>query len=152
MKSAFEKTLTFLIAAMAAIFVAIGASSVLSPARAESGDCENMNVVDKSGAQLAYSTGLQLYSQKPRKAADCYHKAAKFGLARAQYTLGKIYEKGRGVVEDPREAYIWYLIAQASGSKAASRSLRSPSWHFHLTRDEIKSARREAARRMDSEL
>ena len=151
MKSAFEKTLTFLMAAMAAIFVAIGVSSVLSPARAESGDCENMNVVDKSGAQLAYSTGLQLYPKTPRKAADCYRKAAKFGLSRAQYTLGKIYEKGRGVVADPREAYIWYLIAQASGSSAAGRSLSKPSWRSHLTLDEIKSARREAARRMGSE-
>ena len=52
---------------------------------------------------------------------------------------------GDGVIEDEREAYIWYA---ANGDEDAANSLRVVDWG--LDGAEIKSARLEAKRRLEA--
>ncbi len=40
---------------------------------------------------------------------------AEFGSATAQHNLGIMYEKGEGVIKDPKEAFDWYLKAAKQG-------------------------------------
>ena len=76
-------------------------------------------------------------------------KAAEQGYTDAQFVLGFAYWSGEGVIEDQREAYIWYSIAKVNGDEIAASILRSN--HFpHLSQDEISSAKKEAARRLDA--
>ena len=48
--------------------------------------------------------------------------SAEAGDARAQYNLGGMYRKGRGVPQDAAEAHMWLTIA-ASRSTGAEREL-----------------------------
>ncbi len=73
-------------------------------------------------------------------------KAAEQGHASAQYNLGVMYWNGEGFITDEREAFIWYSIAKVNGDKDAANNLRKNNWHLDAA--EIKSARREAARRL----
>lgn len=47
------------------------------------------------------------------QAASWYRKAAEQSNARAQYFLGRLYDKGRGVPQDFAEAYFWLDLAAA---------------------------------------
>lgn len=47
-------------------------------------------------------------------------KSAEMGLATSMYELGNIYEYGRGVEENEREAVIWYMKASQIGHMNAS--------------------------------
>ena len=68
----------------------------------------------------------------------------------AQLILGNAYYTGDGVITDKREAYIWYSIAKANGDERAANNLRENNWHNYLSQAEIRSAQKEAARRMES--
>jgi DNA-binding NarL/FixJ family response regulator len=46
------------------------------------------------------------------------------GLASAQFLLGEIYHRGRGVPQDRVEAYHWYLLAQQCDLSEAGSSVR----------------------------
>ena len=48
---------------------------------------------------------------------------AEKGYARAQYTLGQMYEKGQGVGRDLQEAEKWYQQAAAKGHAEAKTAL-----------------------------
>ena len=61
-----------------------------------------------------------------------------------------MYWNGEGVVTDEREAYIWWSIAKANGDELAADSLRENKWGNYLTSTEIKSAKHEAARRLQA--
>jgi TPR repeat protein len=41
---------------------------------------------------------------------------AYWGNGKAQQCLGRAYEKGRGIVEDPMEAYTWFALAAANNT------------------------------------
>ena len=58
-----------------------------------------------------------------RQAAEWYRKAAEQGYAEAQYQLGIMYYKGRGVPQDYREAYAWVGLAAAQGYRNANSAL-----------------------------
>ena len=55
------------------------------------------------------------------EAVKWYRKAADQGHAQAQFMLGFMYRKGRGVVKDEVEAYKWLLLAGAQGSEDAKK-------------------------------
>ena len=52
-----------------------------------------------------------------------FMKAAKQGIARAQYNLGLIYNKGQGVTKDARQAVYWYTKAAKQGYAHAQVNL-----------------------------
>jgi hypothetical protein len=53
-------------------------------------------------------------------AAAWLNQAAKQNHAKAQYLLGLLYERGRGVKKDAGTAMAWYKKALANGNKAAA--------------------------------
>jgi len=54
------------------------------------------------------------------QAAQWLKKAAKAGHAKAQYLLGSLYERGRGVKQDNNQAMAWYKKAVAGGDSDAA--------------------------------
>jgi len=67
-----------------------------------------LNVSAQSTEKL-YKEGKALYDAKKYKEAFPKLKAAaEKGHRKAQYRLGRCYEKGRGVKEDQNQAFIWY--------------------------------------------
>ncbi len=57
------------------------------------------------------------------KAAEWFEKAARRGLAVAQYRLGTLYERGRGVPRDVKKALDWYEKAAKAGNVKAMHNL-----------------------------
>ena len=49
------------------------------------------------------------------------HKVAEQGQAKSQYSLGVMYEKGQGVIQDYIIAHMWLNIASSNGSKQAQK-------------------------------
>jgi TPR repeat protein len=58
-----------------------------------------------------------------RRSAQLLRKAAEQGDADAQFRLGTMYRKGRGVGQDDAEAVKWYLKAAEQGQAKAQHSL-----------------------------
>ena len=58
-----------------------------------------------------------------REALKWFHKAAEQGSASAQYNLGVMSAKGRGVRQDPVEAARWYRRAADLGNANAQYNL-----------------------------
>ena len=52
-----------------------------------------------------------------------FRKAAEQGHPKAQYNLGVIYAKGRGITKDMDEAKKWYSLAAAQGDEHAEKAL-----------------------------
>ena len=53
-------------------------------------------------------------------------KAAEQGDAKAQYQLGIIYSNSQGVIQDPKQAALWYQKAAEQGyNKAQDQHLKS---------------------------
>ena len=89
-------------------------------------------------------------AQDKREAVRWYRKAAEQGHSSAQYNLGVSYWNGEGVITDEHEAYIWFSIAKANGAVNAADKLREINWRNYLSRSEIRSAQKEAARRLEA--
>lgn len=70
-------------------------------------------VVTTAGAQSAdklYKAGKELYDAKNYSAAfPKLQEAAAKGHKKAQYRLGRCYDKGHGVAENDSLAFVWYL-------------------------------------------
>ncbi len=67
-------------------------------------------------AQKLYEEGKTLYDQKNYTAAFPKLKAAaEKGHKKAQYRLGRCYDKGNGTEEDDRKAFGWYEKSAAQG-------------------------------------
>lgn len=60
--------------------------------------------------------------EEPNALADL-HTVAENGDADTQVILGWMYEEGRGVVKDMREAYKWCLLAEARGNNDAKEQI-----------------------------
>ena len=97
----------------------------------------------------AYYFGAGIVQNK-REAMRWARKAAEQGNDFAQFAVGTMYLSGEGVITDKREAYIWYSIAKANGSEDATGPLHEFNWRDYLTRSEIRSAQKEAARRLEA--
>ncbi|MFP5350416.1 MAG: tetratricopeptide repeat protein [Gammaproteobacteria bacterium] len=68
---------------------------------------------DKSSALVAYENGNY------KEAARQFRPLAENGDAEAQYYLGYLYEKGRGVAKDPALMRKWYQRAADGGNAKA---------------------------------
>jgi TPR repeat protein len=67
-------------------------------------------------ADKLYDEGKQLYDAENYTAAFPKLKAAaEKGHKKAQYRLGRCYDKGYGVTEDNQKAYQWYLKGAQQG-------------------------------------
>ena len=67
-------------------------------------------------ADALYNEGKKLYDQKKYELA--FKKllpAAQKGHKKAQYRVGRCYDKGHGVTEDNQKAYQWYLKGAQQG-------------------------------------
>ena len=62
-------------------------------------------------------------SQRPELAVECFRKAAKEGVAEAQYKIGWCYHKGRGVRVEKNMAIYWYDKAAEQGHLLAKKRL-----------------------------
>lgn len=67
-------------------------------------------------ADALYEEGKKLYDQKKyTEAVKKLTPAAQKGHKKAQYRLGRCYDKGNGVAEDNAKAFAWYSKAAAQG-------------------------------------
>ena len=63
-------------------------------------------------ADKLYDEGKKLYdAEQYDKAVPMLQAAAEKGHKKAQYRLGRCYDKGNGVKEDNKKAYEWYMKA-----------------------------------------
>jgi TPR repeat protein len=60
-----------------------------------------------------------------RRSADRFRQAAQQGLPQAQQQLALLLRDGRGVPLDKVEAYVWMLVSNDSGLRAASSDLQA---------------------------
>ncbi len=58
------------------------------------------------------------------EAVKWWRKAAEQGDERAQYNLGRCYDKGEGVAQDKTEAIKWYRKAAEQGHEKAKAALK----------------------------
>ena len=99
------------------------------------------------GGAYFYGDGV---TKDQREAVRWYRMAAEQGFVWAQFHLGMMYSNGEGVITDEREAYIWYSIAKVNGDEIAGNELRETNWRKYLSQAEIRSAQKEAARRLEA--
>ena len=78
-----------------------------------------LSVVLGANAQSAdklYEEGKALYdAEKYSQAIAKLKPAAEKGHKKAQYHLGRCYDKGYGVTEDDKTAFSWYMKAAKQG-------------------------------------
>jgi TPR repeat protein len=84
---------------------------------------------EKQEAEIAYNLGIKYYTgtggegRNVERAIGWFRKAAKLGLAGAQYRMGKAHEAGEGTEKDYAEALKWYLLAAAQKDKDGQNGL-----------------------------
>ncbi len=64
----------------------------------------------------------ELYRGEYATALKSFTLSAEQGDAFAQYSLGYMYEHGRGVIQDNVRALMWYNIAASQGYKYATKN------------------------------
>ena len=62
-------------------------------------------------------------AQDPKKAFECFLKAAKQGHASAQFNVGARYARGDGIAEDRQKSIEWYAKAAAQGHERAQSKI-----------------------------
>lgn len=72
---------------------------------------------------MADLRGLNLYRNDPELAARLLAQA-EAGDMDAQYAAGLVYVEGRGVEQDPVQAYFWLTLAVEQGDADAERLRR----------------------------
>ena len=80
--------------------------------------------VSAQNANALYEQGKKLYDAK--KYAEAFPKlkaAADKGHKKAQYRVGRCYDKGRGVTENDQKAFEWYQKSAAQGFAKAQYQL-----------------------------
>lgn len=87
------------------------ATPVSSPSGSSSGLYEQAVIFQKQG--------------NIRSAYDTYIKAIAEGDARAMLALGKLYDKGRGLLQNYEEAMKYYILASEKGSAEAEFNIGS---------------------------
>ncbi len=89
-------------------------------------------------------------AKNQREAIRWFRKAAEQGDAEAQYNLALAYWNGAGVITDKHEAYIWFSISKANGYNTAAGNLHNVDWRNYFSQEAIRSAQKEAARRLEA--
>jgi TPR repeat protein len=75
-------------------------------------------------SQVGFNMGLAAYRKKDfATALSEWRPLAIFGNARAQFTLGTMYETGSGVTRNDREAVKWFRFAADQGRADAQNNL-----------------------------
>ena len=88
-----------------------------------------------------FDKGLKAFESGDLKAAASEWKtAANQGDARAQFRLGKLYEEGRGVLQDFVSAHKWYNLSAAQGNEEARKTRDAVS--KKMTKEELAEARK----------
>lgn len=78
-----------------------------------------------ANAQAVFNKGFRfLQSKDYKQAAQLFSVAAEQGLADAQYNLGELYKKGRGVKRNKKTAQRWYKAASAQGHVKAKYRMK----------------------------
>jgi TPR repeat protein len=70
------------------------------------------------------------------------------GYARAQFVLGSMYAKGKGVPENDIKAYVWWSLAKAQGHEGAKTNLEIQK--EYMSREQIAEGQALAARCFES--
>lgn len=83
-------------------------------------------------------------TQDYKEAAKWYRKAAEQGNRWAQYSLGYLYDTGRGVLQDEIRAYALYSLSAAGGDERALKNRNSIA--KELSPQQIAQGRKFAAR------
>jgi len=73
----------------------------------------------QNSAYGSYYLGRLMADRDATKAPALYKVAADQGLPQAQYFYGKALKDGKGITQDPFNAYIWLLVASDAGYPAA---------------------------------
>lgn len=81
-------------------------------------------------------------SGKYERARKMWLRMAQYRNAEAQYNLGSMYQSGKGVAPDFKEAYRWYLRAARQGDPGASKKIEE--LRGRLPPDFIREAERAA--------
>lgn len=80
--------------------------------------------VSAQSAEKLYQEGKALYdAKKYEQAFPKLKAAAEKGHKKAQYRVGRCYEKGRGVAESDAQAVVWYRKAANQGYHKAQYQL-----------------------------
>ncbi len=83
-------------------------------------------VFPNSSAADSFDDGVQAYEAGDfRKALEIFKSLAEKGIPFAQFNLGIMYDKGRGVSQDYAEAVKWYRRAAEQGYAMAKYNLGS---------------------------
>ena len=78
------------------------------------------SIMMAQSAEQLYNEGKALYDAGHfTQAIPKLKAAAEKGHKKAQYRLGRCYDKGEGVAEDNAKAFYWYLKAAAQGHAKA---------------------------------
>ena len=81
-------------------------------------------VARAQSADALYDEGKKLYdAKKYEQAVKKLLPAAQKGHKKAQYRVGRSYDKGHGVTEDNQKAYQWYLKSSQQGYGKAQYQL-----------------------------
>ena len=88
-------------------------------------------------------------AQDYKQAVKLYRQAAEQGYAEAQYRLGVVYEKGKGVTKNTQTAYMFYLVSLANVEDELEREVFEKTvtdMESELTATQIQSAQNDAAK------
>lgn len=87
---------------------------------------------------LAHARGTIGWAD-PGKAVVWMERAARDGLAGAQWMMGEYSERGQGIEANDADAYFWYALAQAQDVKPAARALERV--RARMTAEQVEAAR-----------
>jgi hypothetical protein len=91
---------------------------------------------------LAYRNGTIRWAD-PGKSTVWMERAARDGLAGAQWMMGDIAERGLGMAASNEDAYVWYALALAQEVKPAAQALERVQ--ARMTPEQVEAARKRVA-------
>jgi hypothetical protein len=110
----------------------------MTAAAAAQDDSISLEQAENGDANSQYWVGMGclVKEHKYREGANWVRKAADQGFARAQATLGGLYEKGLGVPQDYTQAVTWWRKAAEQGNGLAQYKLgRCYQWGLGVPKD-----------------
>jgi TPR repeat protein len=96
----------------------------------------------QNSAYGSYYLGRLMADRDATKAPALYKVAADQGLPQAQYFYGKALKEGKGITQDPFNAYIWLVVAADAGYSAAGSE--AGGLESVLTPDQVEQAKAKA--------
>lgn len=90
----------------------------------------NPFVATQLGDVYFFGLGTQ---KNMKNAAYWYERAAKKGIANAQYSLGYLYFRGMGVIKDIAQSYAWVNVSIANGTNQKDAVFSRDFLYAHMT-------------------